>query len=304
MLSINRLRSNFLRSFPPLFRYFDLPVARGGIIITKMNLRKISAGVGVAGLLVLSQASIVYAASANISHSYHSTGHIPAGSLVSLDATKSDTVTLTNPSNESRLVGVAVNNDDSLLAVDASNLTTQVANSGTVDALVSTANGDIVVGDQIGVSPFNGIGMLADPDTRIVGLAQSSFNAHSKGAVTEALKDKSGKTHNVTVGFVRVSIAIGSATNNRNKLNGLQKLAYDIAGHPVSTARIVLATAIAVVALAALIVLIYGAIFGSIIAVGRNPLAKFAIFRTLTSVMFMAFATAAVALLTIYLFLR
>ena len=267
-----------------------------------MSFKKISAGIGLLGLILTSQVGSAFGATANISHSYHSDGTIPAGSLVSLDASRSDYVELTNSTNGSRLAGVAVNNDDSLLAVDASNLTTQVANSGTVDALVSTANGDISVGDQVGVSPFNGVGMLADPDTRIVGLAQSSFNSNSECAITEQLKDKSGKTHTVRVGFVRVSIAIGSATSSRNKLNGIQRLAYDIAGHPVSTARIVLATAIAVIALAALITLIYGAIFGSIIAIGRNPLAKFAIFRTLTSVMLMAFATAAVALLTIYLF--
>lgn len=269
-----------------------------------MRFQRIGASIGLVALLVASQAAIAFASSANISHSYKTNTHIPTGSLVSLDPSKSDTVGLTDPTNASRLVGVAVENDDSLLAVDPSNLTTQVANSGTVEALVSTSNGNIVVGDQIGVSPFKGIGMRADDGTRIVGLAQSTFNGSSKGAVTRELKDKSGKTQKVTVGFVRISIAIGTATSSHNKLNGLQKLAQDIAGHPVSTARIVLSAAIAVIALAALITLIYGSIYGSIIAVGRNPLAKFAIFRTLTSVMFMALATAALALITIYLFLR
>jgi hypothetical protein len=269
-----------------------------------MRVQRIAAILGLVSLLVVSQASIVFASSANISHSYKTNSNIPSGSLVSLDSKKSGYVELTEPSNASRLVGVAVDTDDSLLAVDATNLTTQIANSGTVQALVSTANGDIVVGDQVGVSPFKGIGMRADEGTRIVGLAQSTFNSSSKGAVTRELTDKSGKKQKVTVGFVRVSIAIGTATSSKAKLNGLQKLAQDIAGHPVSAARVVLSAAIAVIAIAALITLIYGAIYGSIIAVGRNPLAKFAIFRTLTSVLFMAFATAAVALITIYLFLR
>lgn len=279
-------------------------MAAGVIIITNMKFQRIASSLGLLGLMVLSQANIVFASSANISHSYKTSGNIPAGSLVSLNSKESGTIELTDPSNASRLVGVAVQTDESLLAVDASNLTTQVANSGTVEALVSTANGDIVVGEQIGVSPFKGIGMRAQDGTRIVGLAQSEFNSGSKGAVTRNIKDKSGKTQKVTVGFVRVSIAIGTATSGKANLNGIQKLAQDIAGHPVSTARIVLSAAIAIIALAALITLIYGAIYGSIIAVGRNPLAKFAIFRTLTSVMFMALSTAAVALVTIYLFLR
>lgn len=255
-------------------------------------------------MLVVSQAGIVFAASANISHAYKTKEHVPTGSLVSLEPQATDTVGLTDPSNASRLVGVAVQDDESLLAVDATNLTTQVANSGTVDALVSTSNGDIAVGDQIGVSPFKGIGMRADDGTRIVGLALTSFNNSSKGAVTRELTDKSGKKHQITVGFVRISIAIGTATSSKAKLNGLQKLAQDIAGHPVSTTRIVLSAAIAIIALAALITLIYGAIYGSIVAIGRNPLAKLAVFRSLTSVMLMALATAGVALFTIYLFLR
>jgi ABC-type dipeptide/oligopeptide/nickel transport system permease subunit len=269
-----------------------------------MRFQRFAASLGLTSLLIVSQAGLVFASSANISHSYKTDGHIPAGSLVSLDPKQAGTVELTDPTNASRLVGVAVQTDDSLLAVNATNVTTQVANSGTVEALVSSSNGTIVVGDQIGVSPFRGVGMKADDGTRIVGLAQTTFNSSSKGAVTEELTDKSGKKQKVTVGFVRVSIAIGTASTSKVKLNGLQKLAQDIAGHPVSTARIVLSAAIAVIALAALITLVYGAIYGSIIAVGRNPLAKFAIFRTLTSVMFMALATAAVALVTIYLFLR
>lgn len=269
-----------------------------------MNLKKILLGSGGVALLAVSQLVPVYAASANISHSYHTKGAITPGSLVSLVSAKGDFVELTNTTNAARLIGVAVQNDDSLLAVDATNLTTQVANSGAVSALVSTVNGTIAIGDQVAVSPFNGVGMKADPGNRIVGLAQASFTNASKGAISRDVTDKKGKKEKITVGFIRVSIAIGTATSNNTKLSGIQKLAQAIAGHPVSTARIILSAAIAVIALAALITLIYGAIFGSIIAVGRNPLAKFAIFRTLSSVMVMAFATAAVAMVTIYLFLK
>jgi hypothetical protein len=269
-----------------------------------MNFKKILLGSGGVIVLAASQLVPVYAASANISHSYHTKGDIPAGSLVSLVSSKGDFIESSNTTNAPRLVGVSVQNDDSLLAVDATNLTTQVANSGTVSALVSTVNGNIAVGDQVAVSPFSGVGMKADPGNRIVGLAQASFTNASTGAVGREVTDKKGNKQKITVGFIRVSIAIGTATANNTKLSGIQKLAQSIAGHPVSVARIILSAAVAVIALAALITLIYGAIFGSIIAVGRNPLAKFAIFRTLASVMFMAVATAALAMVTIYLMLK
>lgn len=252
----------------------------------------------------ISQAGPALASSANISHSYKTNSQIPSGSLVSLNASKTGYVDLADPTNAARLVGVAVESSDSLLAVDPSNLTTQVANSGEVNALVSTANGDIAVGDQIAISPFKGVGMRADEGVRIVGLAQNVFNSGSKGAAARDIKDKNGKTHKVYVGFVSLSIAIGTSSTSTNKLSGLQKLGQELAGHPVSTARIVLSALIAVIALASLITLVYGAIYGSIIAVGRNPLAKRAIFRTLTSVIAMAFATTAIALFTIFLLMR
>jgi hypothetical protein len=77
------------------------------------------------------------ASSANISHSYHSTDSITNGSIVSLDPTRSDYVELANTDNGSRLLGVAVAKDDSLLAVDPTEGAVQVATSGNATVLVS-----------------------------------------------------------------------------------------------------------------------------------------------------------------------
>src|SRR4051812_39290739 len=76
------------------------------------------------------------ASSANISHSYKSSGAIAAGSLVSLDPARASYIVAANTGNARHLLGVTVASGDSLLAVDETGGDAQVATSGTVSALV------------------------------------------------------------------------------------------------------------------------------------------------------------------------
>lgn len=245
------------------------------------------------------------ASSANISHSYHSASPIKEGSLVSLDTSHSDYVLPSNIQNAQRLLGIAVASNDSLLAVDPTAGFAQVATSGSANTLVSTFNGDISVGDQIAVSPFDGIGMKASPGSVVAGLAQTGFTARSEGT-TQQITDKNGKTSKIQVGFLRLGIAPGFAasTSTDSQLNSLQKFSKVLTGHAVSTARIIISLVIALVGLASIVTLMYASIYGSIISIGRNPLAKYAVFRSLTSVLAMAGLMAVVAVGTIFLLLR
>lgn len=259
-------------------------------------------GIGLA-LLMLTFAP-AGASSANISHSYHANGSLPNGSLVSLDQQRSDYVQLADTTNSSRLLGVAVDKNDSLLAVDASSGLVQVATSGNASALVSTLNGDIGVGDQIAVSPFGGVGMKSEPGDHVIGLAQSSFDSKSSGATKQEVTDKNGKKTSVAVGYVSVSIAVGVDGEGGANLTTLQKFAKSITGHVVSTQRVAISIAVAVITLFALITLIYASIYGSIISVGRNPLAKYTIFRTLGSVFGLALLATVISGVTIFFLLR
>lgn len=268
------------------------------------SLRLFITGVGLT-LLVLGLAP-VGASSANISHSYRADGAITNGSLVSLDSKKADYVQPANSGNGPRLIGVAVANNDSLIAVDASSSTIQIATTGSANALVSTLNGDIHVGDQVSVSPLNGVGMKASPGSQVLGLAQTAFNKNTDGAATRKITDKQGRSSSVRVGYVRVSVAVGASNNNAGGivLNNLQKVVQSITGHTVSTTRITVSLVVVVVSILALITLTYASIYGSIISVGRNPLAKYAVLRTLGSVLGMALLTSLIAGITVYLLLR
>jgi hypothetical protein len=260
--------------------------------------------------LMLFAVAPVLAVSANISHSYYASSTIPEGSIVSLNPHRSGYVQLSNSATGASLIGVALASQDSLLAIDPTantSTTVQVATSGSVNTLVTTANGDIKVGDQISVSPFDGIGMEAAPGTRIIGIAQTAFSRNSAGAISEKVKDKLGKSHQVVISYIRLSIGIGTSSGagaGGSQANFLQKLVKSLTGHTISTARIVLSGIVTFVALISLITIIYASIYGSIISIGRNPLARQAVFRTLTSVMIMAVVTVIIAGVAIYYLLR
>lgn len=263
---------------------------------------------GLATALAMFSLAPVGASSANISKSYKADGSIANGSLVSLDGDKSDYVQPANSNNAARLLGVAVASQDSLLAVDATAGNVQVATSGTASVLVSDLNGDIKVGDQITVSPFDGVGQKQTGSGRVIGLAQTGFSAQTDGATTQTVTDTAGKKRTIHLGFTRVNIGAGisnsSVAAGNEQLNALQKLVKSITGHTVSTWRAAIALIIVLVAATALISLTYAAIYGSIISVGRNPLGAPAVFRTLRSVLAMTLITALVAGISVYFLLH
>lgn len=247
------------------------------------------------------------AVSANISHSYKSTSVLTQGSLVSLDPNRSNYVEPANTGNGSRLMGIVVIGNDSLLAVnDNQGASVQIATSGNAAVLVSTVNGDIGLGDQVSVSPFNGVGMKAAPGAQIIGLAQTRLAASTPGISSQTVTDKGGKPRQIQVGVVQVGIAIrqNPASQGSEQLTGLQKVAKNLTGHTVSTARILAALGVATISILALVTLIYASIYSSILAVGRNPLAKYAVFRTLWSVVVIAVLAVFISGLVLFLLLR
>jgi hypothetical protein len=248
------------------------------------------------------------ASSANISHSYLSNTTIPNGSIVSLESDQTNTVEPANSINGDHLLGVALNSNDSLLAINASTTpgTTQVATSGTVNTLVSTINGSINVGDSIGVSPFNGIGIEALPNSRVIGVALTSLSSNSANTITTQVKNKSGQSEPIQLGYIQLNIDISTDTSPQTgpKLSALQKLARSLTGKTIPTARIFLSLGIGIVAIIIIITLIQASIRESLVSIGRNPLAEHAIWRSLLSVMSMVLLTSSVALVAIFFLLH
>jgi hypothetical protein len=258
---------------------------------------------GITTLFLVLGMSSVGAVSAMISSSYNATSKIPSGSIVSVEPGRSNFVQLASISNSQHLLGIVVTGNQSLLEINASSNTVQVATEGTANVLVSTVNGPISIGDQIAISPFNGVGMKANSTSRVVGIAETNFSATAPNATPEKIPAINGQIDTVYVGYVRLNIVIGPTDGSAASLSGLQGLGYTLVGRSISTFRIILCLIVAVIAIVSMVVLIYASIYGSIISIGRNPLAKKLVLRTLASVFGMVVLIAAVSGLLIVLLL-
>jgi len=244
-----------------------------------------------------------------VSRSFSATDStIVAGNLVSTKSGDADSVELADSSNAERLAGIVVPSGQSLLAINATTSKLQVAINGTVDALVSSVGGHIQAGDQVGVSPFSGIGMKAGTNMRAVGIAQASFSDTTSGATAETVHDKTGTAWHIHVGRIPVTILIGttlsSSPSQQNPLAGLQNFASALVGHSVSLLQVIISSLVAITALVALISLIYSAIQAGVTSIGRNPLARDSIYRSLIQVLIMTAAVAVVAVAVVWWILR
>jgi len=243
---------------------------------------------------------------ANVSRSFTRSDNVVVGSLVSAAKTP-DTVELANTANADRLIGVVVPISQSL--ADSSTATkAQVAMSGTADVLVSTLNGNVQAGDEIVVSPISGVGMKATAGARAIGISQGDLTTTTSGASTRTVDDGHGHSATVQIGSIPIAIVIGytaaAPAGNPGFLGGLQTFVSTVAGHSVSVLQSVLVFLTTIIAIAALVGLVYGAIRGSIISLGRNPLARASIYQSLARVIVMALFIVVVSLVVIYLTLR
>jgi hypothetical protein len=250
------------------------------------------------------RAGLASAAQANISRSYNATSAISNGELVSLVSKQGNQATLANSTNSSRLLGVAIASSQSLIAINSSNSTLQVATTGTVNVLTSTVDGNIKIGDQIAVSPFSGIGVKASTGNVTIGIAESALTPSSTTSQLE-VKNKQGNNIPVKIGSVKVGINIGKDLQGLPiNINQVQKIVKDFTGKTVSTFRIVCSFVIAILALAAMVALIHSSIYASIVAIGRNPLAENTIKRTLVAITVLTVLIFGLAAVSIYFLLK
>jgi hypothetical protein len=248
-----------------------------------------------------------FAVNESISNPYKTATNLKLGSIVSLDTAEQNEVVEANTSNEQRLVGVTVNGAQSLLAVNDATNTTQVVSSGIAETLVSTMDGPIVIGTQIAVSPISGVGAKASASSKILGIAEASFNYSTSGAISQNIYDTSHHLHKIYIGYIPVLIAVNNNTNsttNSGFINSLRNLVTTISGHSVSNISLAIVCAIVLIAFFSIIVLVYGAITGGLISIGRNPLARNSIFGSLAQIFVMVLIIAATSVAIIYFILH
>lgn len=226
---------------------------------------------------------------ASLSQGFATTASIATGSLVSLDEKTSGSVVVADTTNVGRLFGVVVPPSSASISLSGTGTgQVQVVTSGTANVLVSTAGGDIHVGDYITIGSIAGVGQkVGSASTRVVGTAQTDFNGSGDG-VTKRTIDDGTTSREVAIGQIPVVIAVSTYTGDGKQTyvvpNWLQNLSNTLAGKAVSPIRIIIAGLIIIIAMISITVLLYAAVRNSIISIGRNPLSRSSVLRGLLQV--------------------
>lgn len=267
---------------------------------------KLSSFAGIAGLLLVvvwSFAPLYASALTPLSQSYKAESDIPIGSIVSLVDNTTDQIEPSNSKNVGNMLGIVIGADDSLLSLSSgTGSQVQVVTSGTVSVLVSDMNGPIKQGDHITASPLAGVGMRANSNIRVVGIAQGDLT----NPQPHTYKDKDGKEHTAKLGEVPVLVNVAYYFKQPDKTiipSTIQNIANALAGKEVDTTPILISAAIFVVTIAIVVSITYSMIRSSIISVGRNPLSQSAIYRNLLQLSSLAVLILGLGFGSIYLIL-
>lgn len=206
-----------------------------------------------------------------------------------------------------RLHGVVVDQNEAPFSISSDDSKVYIASSGKYRTLVSDVNGPIKAGDFVGVSNIEGIGQkVAEYQPLVLGKALQDFIPGDGSITLSTTEDKSGNA--IHIGSIIIDVSVSRNPNQadpyKNIPDFLKRAADYVANKPVSVVRIYAAMAVLIVFAGVAGSLIYSAVRSSITAIGRNPLSKKSITRSLIQVVLVAFIILVAGVFTVYLMLR
>lgn len=273
------------------------------------------AGLLYLGLLTVPAGAVVLAespaAAQAVTQTYLAAADTQPGMIIQLDEKDKNRVKPAIGDNPAAIHGVVVQPNDAPLTLSEAKAERQVyvATSGTYAVLVSDEGGPINKDDYIAVSSIDGVGMLANPLPNVIAArALSGFDGKSSVKSQVTVKDSSGRSRVVRLGYVTASINVTRNPLVRDKsptLPGfLKQAAEGIADKPVSPLRAYLSAVITVLTAVIVIVVIATGVRASLIALGRNPLARANISRNLLQIVLIGIMILIVGLSAVYLLLK
>jgi hypothetical protein len=238
-----------------------------------------------------------------VTQGYAADGQLEKGMMVSIkeeDATKVRAATV---EIADKLHGVVVDANDAPVTLSAEGQKVFVATAGKYAVLVSSQNGTIKPGDYITISSLAGIGMRVDDrQPVVVGKALAEFDGKSD-VIGSATVD--GQT--VQIGRVQADIQVARNPLQKpvsNLPDFLRRAAENIAGKPVNTSRVYLSTIIFIFSTIVAANLLYSGVRSGLISVGRNPLSKKSIVRSMMQVVIVGITIFLSGIFGVYLLLR
>ncbi len=239
---------------------------------------------------------------------YNADNSIDSGLIVTLDPKDPNKVVTATSDNIDKLFGVTVDPRDAAVTLSSPNQKVFVATGGSFTALVSTQNGPIKANDYISISSLEGIGMKVRPDQTVaIGRAITDFDGKTNVISTADVNDGT-TTKPTALGKVTVAINVirnpVAGTGSANLPGFLQSASSNIAGKNVNAVRVWISIGLLIVCAIISGSLLYAGVRSSIVAVGRNPLSKTSILRSLTQVILTSLIVFIGGLFGVYLLLK
>ena len=248
-----------------------------------------------------------------VTQSYNADPSVQVGMLVELKDKDPTTVVPLSYSDINKLLGAVIPSNNAAIVLTPAQAKQQqvlVTNGGHYDLLVSNQNGPVKVGDYITVSAIAGVSMRAgEEQPQVIGKAAGNFTGSANVIGTVDLKDTLGKKVTVTIGKIPVDIAVSHnplSTKTADYVPSfLAKAATTVnGGKPVSAARIYLGGALLFVTTIITSNMLYSGVRSGMIAVGRNPLSKKSIIRSLIQTVLAGLIIFVAGVFAVYLLLK
>jgi hypothetical protein len=275
-------------------------------IKNRFSFRHFLSLIGLSILAVVQLSSVLSAQS--VTRGYGSDNILQRGMIVGLKKDDADKVESLDISRIKNILGVVVNQNDSPITISDDNERIFVTTSGRYEVLVSDQQGAIATNDYVTVSSLSGIGMKAsENESDIVGRAIDGYDGKSGVLSSATLKDSKGQERTVNIGRIAVELAIGRNPIAKNASSApafLARAGEAIAGKAVSALRLYLSALIFGLGLITAGAVMYAGIRSSIIAIGRNPLGKRNIMRSLFGVISASVFIFIVSVIAVYLLLK
>jgi hypothetical protein len=247
-----------------------------------------------------------------VTQSYNADPSVQLGMIVKLKDKATNTVTPVSSAEIANMLGIVVPATDATIVLTPATIKAQqvlVATSGHFNILVCNQNGPIKTGDFITISAVDGIGMKADENQlEVIGKAAAGFSGTANVIGSVKLKDSAGRSNTVALGRVPIDLRI---THNplfqksADYVPGfLAKAATAVANKPVSVARIYLGLALLFVSSIIAGEMLYSGVRSGMIAVGRNPLSKKSIIKSLIETVIAGVIVFVVGIFAVYLLLK
>lgn len=237
-----------------------------------------------------------------VAQGYQSDETLQRGMIVQIKSDETHKIESLGIESADKMFGVVVDPNDAPVTVAGEDASIFVATTGRYHVLVNTQNGTIEPGDYVTISALRGVGMRVDDKAPVViGRALEGFDGQNSIGTA--------KIGEATVQIGRIKVDITVSRNPLQKQDDnipefLKRAAETIAGKPVDTLKVYVSLVIFLVGTTVAAVLMYSGVRSGIISIGRNPLSKTSIIRSMLQVVVVGLIIFITSVFGVYLLLK